>query len=211
MAAGFRALDDERIDIPGRRLLRLCDRGDRAPDLAAAAPEPLDDLALRAAERERDDLRSLARGDVELGRPVVVRPARLAGRYAVSLRLALHPVGVGLERHLVDDVARRIEEVEADRPRRQRAERLQLSLCGRRRLVARGQEPDPAGLGHGRGQSRCRGTAGERCADDRRRPQVGQRFFLRPLWRTGCTGLPFRRAARFGASGISICWPAASM
>ena len=216
VAAGFRALDDERIDTPGRRLLRLCSRGHRAPDAAAAALEPFDDLALGTAEREGDDLRSLACCDIELGRPVVVRPTRLADGHAVSLRFASHPVDVSLERRLVHVVASRTEDVEADRPRRQRAELLKLSLCGCRRLVARGQEADPPCLGHRRGQSRRRGASCERCAHDRRRQprraRSRQRFFLRPLLRrTGCTGLPLRRAARFGASGICICWPAASM
>ena len=191
-------------------------RGHRAPDAAAAALEPLDDLALGTAEREGDDFRSLACCDVELGRPVVVRPTQLAGGHAVSLRFALHPVDVRLERRLVDDVASRTEDVQADRPRGQRAEFLKLSLCGCRRLVARGEETDPPCLGHGRGQSRRRRASCERCAHDRRRQprraRSRQRFFLRPLLRcTGCTGLPLRRAARFGASGICICWPAASM
>ena len=115
VAAGLRALHDERVDARRGRLLGLGARGDRAPDAAAGGAERLDDVALGAAERERDDRGPLAGGELELRRPVVVRPARLAGLHAVALRLALHPRGVGVDRRLVDLLARGVKEIEAER------------------------------------------------------------------------------------------------
>ena len=44
MAAGLGALHDERVDAGFGRLSRLLLRGDGAPDMAAALPQPLDDL-----------------------------------------------------------------------------------------------------------------------------------------------------------------------
>ena len=61
MPAGLAALDDERVDTGGRRLLRLRRGRDGAPDRAPGAAQRLDDLAARTAERERDDRRPLAR------------------------------------------------------------------------------------------------------------------------------------------------------
>src|SRR4029079_12600125 len=86
VAPGLAALNDQRVRTDGGCDTRLVRGGNRAPDGAAGSAERLDDLALGAAERERDDGRRLARGELELRVPLIVRPARFAGLDAEALR-----------------------------------------------------------------------------------------------------------------------------
>jgi hypothetical protein len=59
VAAGLEALDDERVGAGRDGRARLAGGRDRDPDGAAVALQPRDDVAVRVAEGERDDVGAL--------------------------------------------------------------------------------------------------------------------------------------------------------
>src|SRR5690348_5993665 len=131
MAAGFGALHYESVGSAGDRAIGLGSGCDRAPDAAARLVQPVDDLAIGEAERERDDVGPLPRRKLELRVPVVVRPAWPAGVDPVPVCFLPHSLGIRVERSLVDVFADRIEEVQADGLRAQSPQLAQVALDGR--------------------------------------------------------------------------------
>jgi hypothetical protein len=92
------------------------------------------------------------------------------------LALAAHPLRVGGKRRLVDLLAHREEEVEADRPLGERVELCQLGLDVRGALVARSEKSETPGLGDRGGKLGRRRAACERRADDRDVEQTAYRI-----------------------------------
>ena len=127
----------------------------------------LDRLSLGAAERERDDVRALSRDDIELRLPLVVAPFRGADGHAVAIFLLTQAACVVGDRGLVGLVARRVEEVDAERAGRRRAHRRDLPLHRRCGLVSGGEEAEAAGLGDCGDELRRRRAAGHRSSDNR--------------------------------------------
>ena len=166
-----RALHHERVDV--RRRARLLGAGHGHPRLRSRRPHARDHVLVRQPERERDDRDRRALQQRELRLPVVVVEPRRAHRQALGLE----------PRHVArEHVGRRRrpghEQVHAERPRRQ-LPRARDPLAQRvRAQVARGQEAQPAGVGHRGRQLRRGGPAGERRQDDRDRECVEHHRFI---------------------------------
>lgn len=166
--ASLAALDDQPVDAAlGRRdrLVRGRDRGqDRRPGPAA---QLVDERTLRRAEGEGDRGRLLTEQHVDLGREVVVVPARFAERDAVVVRPRLQRFGVRGDGRRVGGLRSRQEQVRRPRAVSRSAqfadpagERLGVEVPG-------GQRPETPGCRHRDEQLGARRTARHRCGPDR--------------------------------------------
>jgi hypothetical protein len=196
------ALDDERVGAGVARDPRLGRARDRHPRLGARRVHALEHGGLRAAERERHDRDALGLGERELVLPAVVVVPRLAERDARQFALVAQPAGVGAHRVVVGRAGGRREDVEPERPCCEPAQRLEVGAHRVGRLVAGGEEAEPARLAHRRRQRRRRRAAGERRLHDRELQPFEHRHS--PIMSTQGSIVPAAAAPRPIDPGVSI-------
>jgi hypothetical protein len=142
------ALNDEHVGACLFRLPCLLGARDRHPNLRAARAQPLDQAGGGTSERERDHLNGgRRRQQLELRRPVVVVPARLAngdirpprpGAKALDVSVILGRVG-SRSGH---------EQVDPERAGSQLSRRAKPRVDINRLEIRGGHEAEPSGVAH---------------------------------------------------------------
>ena len=167
MAAGLDALNDETVGAALGGDHRLGDVGHRHPHDDALLSEATDHLSVRAAERERHDVRSLSDGELDLGGKAVVLEGGRAELDAERPGLRFEGAAVALECVGVDRARLQAEDVQSVRRWGERPEVGNLVGHRFRGQIPGSEEPEPTGARHGGGEFRRRRSAGERRLNDR--------------------------------------------
>ena len=154
--------------------LRFGRTGYRHRDDGACCAELGHDLGRGTAEGEADHRRRRSQHGRELVRPAVVVPHRLPDGAAGGHGVFGQRYQVGGDPFRLRRGVPWNEEIDSERPRRRGPDLIDLGHDSARRLIARGEETDRAGLGRGGNQCRVRRAAGHRRDDHRQPEQVSQ-------------------------------------